>query len=153
LRKAYQDGPRTARDRCSPLRRTLTVGREGRGRGSAADRSHRDAWASDLPYRLTSPAGVAGEAKEAVVTISGIISALVIGLIIGALGRLVVPGKQDIPVWLTMLVGVIAAVIGTAIVGPLRDTSGIDWIELVVQVVLAAIGVWLVVALRGRARN
>lgn len=86
-------------------------------------------------------------------TISGIISALVIGLIIGALGRLVVPGKQDIPVWLTMLVGVIAAVIGTAIVGPLRDTSGIDWIELVVQVVLAAIGVWLVVALRGRARN
>lgn len=86
-------------------------------------------------------------------TISGIISALVIGLIIGALGRLLVPGKQDIAIWLTMLVGVIAAFIGTAIVGPLRDTNGIDWIELIVQVVLAAIGVWIVVALQGRRSN
>ena len=31
-----------------------------------------------------------------------IISALVVGLIIGALGRLIVPGKQDMPIWLTM---------------------------------------------------
>ncbi len=83
-------------------------------------------------------------------TVTGIISALIIGLVIGALGRLVVPGKQDIPIWLTMLIGVIAALIGSAIVGPLRDTSGIDWIEIVVQVVLAAIGVWLVTMLRGR---
>ena len=83
-------------------------------------------------------------------TVTGIISALIIGLVIGALGRLVVPGKQDIPIWLTMLIGVVAALIGSAIVGPLRDTSGIDWIEIVVQVVLAAIGVWLVTMLRGR---
>ena len=39
-------------------------------------------------------------------TVTGIISALIIGLVIGALGRLVVPGKQDIPIWLTMLIGV-----------------------------------------------
>lgn len=83
-------------------------------------------------------------------TVTGIISALIIGLVIGALGRLVVPGKQDIPIWLTMLIGVVAALIGSAIVGPLRDTSGIDWIEIVVQVVLAAIGVWLVTMFRGR---
>jgi uncharacterized membrane protein YeaQ/YmgE (transglycosylase-associated protein family) len=36
------------------------------------------------------------------VTASGIISAIIIGLIIGALGRLVVPGRQAIPIWLTM---------------------------------------------------
>lgn len=84
-------------------------------------------------------------------TVTGIITAVVIGLIIGALGRLVVPGKQDIPIWLTMLIGVVAALLGTAIVGGLRDTDGIDWIEIVVQVVLAAVGVWLVVALRGRS--
>jgi uncharacterized membrane protein YeaQ/YmgE (transglycosylase-associated protein family) len=83
-------------------------------------------------------------------TIAGIVGALVIGLIIGALGRLVVPGKQDIPIWLTIVVGIVAALIGTAIVGPLRNTRGIDWIELLTQVVLAAVGVVIVSSLRGR---
>ncbi|PSL01541.1 hypothetical protein CLV30_11329 [Haloactinopolyspora alba] len=73
--------------------------------------------------------------------IGGIISAVVVGAIIGALGRLVVPGRQTIAIWLTILIGIVAALIGTAIVGPLRDTSGIDWIEIVVQVGLAAVGV------------
>jgi uncharacterized membrane protein YeaQ/YmgE (transglycosylase-associated protein family) len=50
-----------------------------------------------------------------------------------------------------MLVGVVAALIGTAIVGPLRNTNGIDWVELIVQVVLAAIGVFAVSAMRRRA--
>jgi len=74
-------------------------------------------------------------------TVSGIITAIIIGLIIGALGRLVVPGKQNIPIWLTIVIGIVAALIGTAIVGPMRDTDGIDWVEILVQVVLAAIGV------------
>lgn len=77
-------------------------------------------------------------------TVTGIISAIIIGIVIGALGRLVVPGKQDIPIWLTILIGLIAAFIGSWIVGSLRDTEGIDWIEIIVQVVLAAIGVALV---------
>ena len=85
-------------------------------------------------------------------TIEGIIGALVIGLIIGALGRLLLPGKQDIPIWLTIVVGIIAALIGSAIVGPLRDTDGIDWIELIVQLILAVIGVALATTLRGRGR-
>ncbi|HEY0487252.1 MAG TPA: GlsB/YeaQ/YmgE family stress response membrane protein [Mycobacteriales bacterium] len=76
-------------------------------------------------------------------TIGGIIAAIVIGAIIGALGRLVVPGRQNIPIWLTIVIGIVAALIGTAIVGPLRNTNGIDWIELIVQVLLAAIGVVL----------
>jgi uncharacterized membrane protein YeaQ/YmgE (transglycosylase-associated protein family) len=83
-------------------------------------------------------------------TVGGIITAIVIGLIIGALGRLVVPGKQDIPIWLTIAIGIVAALIGTAIVGSLRDTNGIDWIELVVQVVLAAVGVVLATRLYRR---
>lgn len=81
-------------------------------------------------------------------TIGGIISAIIVGLIIGALGRLVVPGKQNVPIWMTIGIGIIAAIIGTAIVGPLRDTSGIDWVELLVQVVLAAVGVALASNLR-----
>ncbi|SDR21134.1 GlsB/YeaQ/YmgE family stress response membrane protein [Thermostaphylospora chromogena] len=75
--------------------------------------------------------------------ITGIISALIIGLVIGALGRLVVPGRQRIPIWLTIVIGVVAALIGTGIATLLgvADTAGIDWIELGIQVALAALGV------------
>jgi uncharacterized membrane protein YeaQ/YmgE (transglycosylase-associated protein family) len=86
-------------------------------------------------------------------TVTGIITALIVGLIIGALGRLVVPGKQNIPIWLTMLIGVGAALLGTVIAraaGIATETSGVDWTELLIQVVLAAIGVALVVGVSGR---
>ena len=86
-------------------------------------------------------------------TIEGILGAIVIGLVIGALGRLVLPGRQRIPIWLTILVGIVAALVGSAIVGPLRDTDGIDWVELLVQIALAAVGVALVSALRDRGRS
>jgi uncharacterized membrane protein YeaQ/YmgE (transglycosylase-associated protein family) len=85
-------------------------------------------------------------------TVTGIITALIVGLIIGALGRLVVPGRQNIPIWLTMLIGVAAALLGTVIARAtgVADTNGFDWIELFIQVVLAAIGVALVVGVSGR---
>jgi len=84
------------------------------------------------------------------VTIGGIISAIVIGAIIGALARLILPGKQNISVLWTIVVGIVAALVGTLIVGSLRDTNGIDWIEIIVQVVLAVIGVSIVA---GRSRR
>lgn len=86
------------------------------------------------------------------VEITGIITALIIGLIIGALGRLVIPGKQRIPIWLTMIIGVIAALIGTAIASVLgvANTRGVDWIELALQVALAAVGVSVAVGAYGR---
>ena len=87
--------------------------------------------------------------------VTGIITAIIIGLIIGALGRLVVPGKQNIPIWLTLVIGVVAAIIGTFIASALGvdDTAGIDWIELLIQVVVAAVGVALVAGLYGRNRH
>jgi uncharacterized membrane protein YeaQ/YmgE (transglycosylase-associated protein family) len=83
-------------------------------------------------------------------TVTGIITAIIVGLIIGALGRLVIPGKQNIPIWLTILIGIVAALIGTAIVGPMRDTNGVDWIELIVQIALAAVGVLLATRFWGK---
>lgn len=78
--------------------------------------------------------------------ISGIFTAIVIGLIIGALGRLVVPGKQNIPIWLTLLIGVIAAFVGTFLASMFGwdETRGVDWLELTLQVIVAAFGVLLV---------
>jgi uncharacterized membrane protein YeaQ/YmgE (transglycosylase-associated protein family) len=84
--------------------------------------------------------------------ISGILTAILVGLIIGALGRLVVPGKQNIPIWLTLLIGIVAALIGTFIAGLIgvAETSGIDWIELILQIALAAGGVALISNYRSR---
>jgi uncharacterized membrane protein YeaQ/YmgE (transglycosylase-associated protein family) len=84
--------------------------------------------------------------EETSVTASGIISAIIIGAIIGALGRLVVPGRQAIPIWLTIVIGIVAALLGSLIASALGvgDTSGIDWIELFLQIALAAVGVVLV---------
>jgi uncharacterized membrane protein YeaQ/YmgE (transglycosylase-associated protein family) len=86
------------------------------------------------------------------VHVTGIITAIIIGLIIGALGRLVIPGKQNIPIWLTILIGIVAAIIGTFLAAAIgvADTKGIDWIELLIQVVLAAVGVSLVAGIRAR---
>ncbi|MFY1669317.1 GlsB/YeaQ/YmgE family stress response membrane protein [Plantactinospora sp. WMMB334] len=77
--------------------------------------------------------------------IGGIISAIIIGLVIGALGRLVVPGKQNIPIWLTLAIGIVAALLGTIIAGifGVAETEGVDWIELILQVAVAAVGVSL----------
>jgi uncharacterized membrane protein YeaQ/YmgE (transglycosylase-associated protein family) len=91
------------------------------------------------------------------VEVTGIISALVIGLIIGVLGRVVAPGKQRIPLWLTLLVGIVAALVGTAIAAAfgVAVTRGVDWIEMIIQVALAAIGVAIAAGLyhrRGAAR-
>ena len=87
-------------------------------------------------------------------TVTGVITALIVGLIIGALGRLVVPGKQNIPIWLTMVIGVVAALLGTVIARAVgvADTKGFDWTELLFQIVLAAIGVALVAGIGSRRR-
>ncbi|MEV0731452.1 GlsB/YeaQ/YmgE family stress response membrane protein [Polymorphospora sp. NPDC050346] len=84
--------------------------------------------------------------------ITGIITALIIGAVIGALGRLVLPGRQRISFLLTIAVGIVAALLGTllATVMGVAETRGIDWIELFIQIALAAIGVGIVSAAVGR---
>src|SRR3954451_25289059 len=94
-------------------------------------------------------------------TVTGVISAIIIGAIIGALARLILPGRQHIPIWLTILVGVVAALVGawlarvlgippvvvTALARVLAIptvTQGVDWLESIVQLVVAVIGVAIV---------
>ena len=82
-------------------------------------------------------------------SVSGVITAIIVGLILGVLGRAIAPGKQAIPIWLTIVVGIVAALVGSAIVGPMRSTTGFDWIELLVQIVLAVVGVIAAAAVYG----
>lgn len=87
--------------------------------------------------------------------ITGLISALFIGLAIGALGRLVIPGRQHLSLLLTMFLGVVAALLGTAAASVLgvADTAGIDWIELAMQVGLAGAGVAALTGARTHQRQ
>ncbi|WP_149183407.1 GlsB/YeaQ/YmgE family stress response membrane protein [Streptomyces sp. TRM49041] len=85
--------------------------------------------------------------------ISGIITAIIFGAVIGALGRLVLPGRQNIGWLWTIAVGIAAALVGTAIAAALgvSDTKGIDWIEWAIQIGLAALGVTALERLRSRS--
>src|ERR1700755_1702230 len=89
-------------------------------------------------------------------TITGVITAILIGIVVGVLGRLLVPGKQPIGMLVTTPTAIVGAVLGTAIARALgipTATNGIDWLELLVQVIVAAIGVALVSAMMGRRRG
>lgn|GEM_PF-3037451 len=61
--------------------------------------------------------------------ISTVISAIVVGAIIGAFGRLVVRGRQHISIVATIVIGNVAALIGTAIANARcgqRQRPGLD---------------------------
>jgi len=62
------------------------------------------------------------------------------GLVIGALGRLVLPGRQEISYVATALVGIAASLLG----GILANLFNAGWlIQFLVAVALAAIGITL----------
>jgi len=74
--------------------------------------------------------------------LSTIIVTVILGAIIGALARLVLPGKQNISTLVTVILGILGALIGswiyTAVSGN-SDTKGIDWIALIIGVIVAAV--------------
>ncbi|NUP46959.1 MAG: GlsB/YeaQ/YmgE family stress response membrane protein [Catenulispora sp.] len=83
---------------------------------------------------------------------------LILGLILGALARLLLSGKQDIPIWLTTLAGVGGAWLGNGVSGwiGVRHTGGIDWIRHALQLGFAVALVALAASLwagRSAARH
>ena len=70
-----------------------------------------------------------------------IIGAIIVGAIVGALARLVLPGKQNITMLVTIVLGILGALIGYFIYHSLGggDTEGIDWIALIIGIVVAAV--------------
>lgn len=84
-----------------------------------------------------------------------IIWSLIAGLIVGVLAKLVIPGKQPIPIWMTILLGLVGAVGGNYLAVGLGvgDTSGIDWIRHILQVGIAAVLIALVTPAWARNRR
>jgi uncharacterized membrane protein YeaQ/YmgE (transglycosylase-associated protein family) len=86
-----------------------------------------------------------------------IIGTIIFGAIIGALARLVLPGKQSISIVATVVIGIIGALIGYFLWGLITgdgfgggDTGGIDWIRWIISIIAAAILVSLYAGMAGR---
>jgi uncharacterized membrane protein YeaQ/YmgE (transglycosylase-associated protein family) len=81
-----------------------------------------------------------------------IIGALILGTILGYVGKLLLPGRQNIPAWATIGAGIVAALLGGLVatwVG-VGETSGIDWWKLLFQIVFAVIAIAIVSSIMGR---
>ena len=76
---------------------------------------------------------------------TAILTAVLFGGIVGAPGRLVLPGRQSISVRATIGIGIAAALLGTILAALLgvNHTDGVNWIQHILQIALAAAGVTL----------
>ena len=83
-----------------------------------------------------------------------ILSAVIVGLIIGALARLVMPGKQSIGVLMTIVLGVLGSLIGSwlcyNLFGYQNEGGGWAVIPFLVGVVVAVILIAIYVGVTGR---
>jgi uncharacterized membrane protein YeaQ/YmgE (transglycosylase-associated protein family) len=84
--------------------------------------------------------------------VTGYLGAVLIGALVGLLGRLILPGRQRIGVFATFVIGVGAAVLGTLVARTLNIDHDApfqlrslhwDWIILALQVGFAVVGVAL----------
>ncbi len=85
--------------------------------------------------------------------IGTIISAIVVGAIIGALARLVMPGRQSIGTVMTILLGIVGSFLGswiTAQFGYQNANGGFAVLPFVVGVVAAVVLIGIYVAMTGR---
>jgi uncharacterized membrane protein YeaQ/YmgE (transglycosylase-associated protein family) len=72
-----------------------------------------------------------------------IVGAIIVGLILGVLAKFILPGRQAVPIWLTILVGIVAAIIGNYVATLLGvgETFGFDWTRHGLQLLFAVLGI------------
>jgi uncharacterized membrane protein YeaQ/YmgE (transglycosylase-associated protein family) len=84
-----------------------------------------------------------------------ILGLIVVGLVIGALARLIKPGKQNLSVLMTLVLGVVAAVIGGFLAG-LVGLGGIFELNVtgfIVAVIAAVLLIGVAEGVSGRGRS
>lgn len=85
--------------------------------------------------------------------------AILVGLVLGLIAKAIIPGKQSIPLWLTVICGMIGALIGNAVAAGVgvEETSGFDWFrhlfQLIGAIVIVILGDRLWVSMRGRRKT
>ena len=81
-----------------------------------------------------------------------IIGLIIAGAIIGALARLVLPGRQSINILVTIILGILGVLIGYYLAAALgvEATSGIDWLRWIISIILAAVLIVIYGSITGR---
>ena len=85
--------------------------------------------------------------------IGTIVGAIIAGLVIGALARLVLPGKQNISVVVTIVLGILGSLIGSWLVyqiGYGNENGGFEIIPFIAGIVVAAILIAIYGSVTGR---
>jgi len=85
--------------------------------------------------------------------IESIILALIVGAVIGLVARLIMPGKQDITVVATVIIGALGGLIGSAVAsqfGYHNANGGIAWIPLFIGVAAAVALIAIYESVMGR---
>jgi uncharacterized membrane protein YeaQ/YmgE (transglycosylase-associated protein family) len=80
-----------------------------------------------------------------------IIGTIIFGAVIGILARLVLPGRQNISTLMTVILGILGALVGYYIWGAPKDDGSIDWLRWFTSIIAAAIFVAVYGAIRGRS--
>ena len=84
---------------------------------------------------------------------ASIVLAIIGGAIIGVVARLIMPGKQKIGMIMTVLLGAVGGLIGSAVANQLgyhNANHGIPWIPFFIGIVVAVIFIAIYQALTGR---
>ena len=87
-------------------------------------------------------------------TLGAIISWAVFGLIVGAIARLLVPGRQSMGLVMTMVLGIVGSLLGGVVAsmfarGEIDPTHPAGWIMSIIGAILL---VWIYAASGGRRR-
>jgi uncharacterized membrane protein YeaQ/YmgE (transglycosylase-associated protein family) len=86
--------------------------------------------------------------------VGGWIGTIIFGAVIGALARLVLPGKQSMGMLITIVLGVLGALIGYWLAAQIGvcQTRGLDWTRWVISIASAAVLVVIYGSITGRKR-
>lgn len=81
-----------------------------------------------------------------------VLGAIVLGAIIGALARLILPGRQSISLLVTVILGILGSLVGSWLIYQLgyENSSGFEWIPFIAGVVAAAVLIVVYGLLTGR---
>jgi uncharacterized membrane protein YeaQ/YmgE (transglycosylase-associated protein family) len=74
------------------------------------------------------------------VALGEVVAILISGLVIGGLGRLAVPGPDPMPIWVTILLGIVGAIVGGSVALALGFAVGGIFVLSVLAATLIVIG-------------
>ncbi|MFF9145099.1 GlsB/YeaQ/YmgE family stress response membrane protein [Streptomyces sp. NPDC055051] len=85
--------------------------------------------------------------------------AIIVGFVLGLIAKAILPGKQQIPLWLTTIFGILGSILGNAVAGwiGVEDTKGIDWtrhlLQLIGAVLVVGVGDMIWASLKGNRQR